>query len=137
EDRVVLAPTAKRLDHAVDLVLAAEDRVDLSGFRLLVQILGEFLQRIARTGSARARLHSFFGGGLVRSFRFVLVGVPTKSVRNIVQDIETLDPLFLDEIEGMRILRLEKRDEKIGRSDLVFAGGLDLKKRPLDHALDG
>jgi hypothetical protein len=47
QQRVVLAAAAQDLDHALDLVLAADQRVDLAVLGQLVQVLGELLQRRA------------------------------------------------------------------------------------------
>ena len=45
QQRVVLAAAAQDLDHALDLVLAADQRIDLAVLGGLVQVLGELLQR--------------------------------------------------------------------------------------------
>ena len=45
QQRVVLAAAAQDLDHALDLVLAADQRIDLAVLGGLVQVLRELLQR--------------------------------------------------------------------------------------------
>ena len=47
QQRVVLAPAAQHLDHALDLVLAPDQRIDLAVARELVEVLRELLQRRA------------------------------------------------------------------------------------------
>ena len=45
EQRIVLAPAAQDLDHALDFVLAADQRIDLAVARELVQVLRELVER--------------------------------------------------------------------------------------------
>ena len=45
EDRVVLAPAHQNVDDLPDLVVAAEDRIHLAGFRLGGEILGKAIER--------------------------------------------------------------------------------------------
>jgi hypothetical protein len=45
QQRVVLAAAAQDLDHALDLVLAADQRIDLAVLGRLVQVLRELLER--------------------------------------------------------------------------------------------
>ena len=60
QQRVVLAPAAEDLDHALELGLAADERVDLAVDGELVQVLREALERAAGLGlrapPARPRL---------------------------------------------------------------------------------
>ena len=51
EDRVVLRPPAQDLDHAPDLVVAADDRIELAGPRLGGQVAAVLLER--RVGALR------------------------------------------------------------------------------------
>ena len=46
QDRVVLRPPREDLDHAADLLVAADHRVELSGLGLTGQVAAEFLQRL-------------------------------------------------------------------------------------------
>ena len=48
QQRVVLAPAAERLDHALELAVAADQRVDLAVERLRVEVLRVALERAAR-----------------------------------------------------------------------------------------
>ena len=46
QHRIVLGPTLQHLDGAADLFIAADDRIEFSGFRTRGQIDGVFLQRL-------------------------------------------------------------------------------------------
>ena len=46
QHRVVLGPAREDLDHAADLLVAADHRVELAGLRLGGQVAAEFLQRL-------------------------------------------------------------------------------------------
>ena len=48
EQRVVLAAAAQHLDHALELVLAADQRIDLAVARELVQVLRVAVERAVR-----------------------------------------------------------------------------------------
>ena len=45
QQRIVLAPAAQRLDHALELPVAADQRIDLAGERLRVQVLRVVVER--------------------------------------------------------------------------------------------
>ena len=46
QDRVVLRAARQHLDHAADLLVAADDRVELAGLRELGQVAAELLERL-------------------------------------------------------------------------------------------
>ena len=64
QDRVVLAAAQQDVDQLSDLLVAAEDRVDLPGPRLLGQVLGEAVQRLGLAHRRRRQLAGSTGAGL-------------------------------------------------------------------------
>jgi hypothetical protein len=83
EQRVVLAPTAEDLDGALDLHLAADQRVDLAGFGTLIEVGRVFLQRTTALGLARIGTR---GCGLcLVGFLFAVLRA---AVRDEIDDIE-------------------------------------------------
>jgi hypothetical protein len=59
QQRVVLAPAAQDLDDALDLVLAADQRIDLAVLGLLVEVLRELLERRCLLVAFAAALFAF------------------------------------------------------------------------------
>src|SRR5690606_31094754 len=62
-ERVVLGAAAEDLDRPVDLGLAADQRIDLPGLRLLVQIDAIGVQRLLRLVGARLAVLGPGAGG--------------------------------------------------------------------------
>ncbi len=98
EQRVVLAAPAEHLDHALDLVLAANQRIDLPARRLGHEVRRIGLQRLARRGglaipgSRHARLVPAVGDG--------------------AQERQPIEPLLAQEVRGVAVLLLEQEDEQ-------------------------
>jgi hypothetical protein len=55
---------------------------------------------------------------------------------NVVEDVETRDALFLQEVDGMRAAFLEHRSQNVTAVQRRLAGALRLQKGALQHALE-
>ncbi len=130
EERIVLAAPAQRLDHALELALAPDQRIDLPRERHRVQVEGIGLERTARllplllVGLVLALL------GLLRLRRL------RDPVRDVVDDVEPGDALLVQEVHGVRILLAEDRHQDVRPGDLLLARRLNVQDRALDHALE-
>ena len=132
EQRVVLAPPAQDLDGALDLALAADQRVDLAATRLVVEIArigleGAFLATLAALRVAGTCFATMFGGLITRDFR--------DAMRDVVDDIQAGDVLAIEKIHRLRFLLAEDRDQHIGAGHLFLLRGLHVKNGPLQHPL--
>ena len=90
-ERVVLAPAAQHLDGAFDFVVAADQRVDLAFARELVEVAGEFGQRVALVSSPASPLAA---GVAVCALRLVAVADLGDAVREVVDDVQAGDVLL-------------------------------------------
>ena len=134
QQRVVLAPAHQHLDDALQLALAADQRVDptLAGGR--VEIGGVLLQRALGIGIAPA-----LGRGLLG---LVLAGLLLlclgDAMRDVVDHIQPGDTLLVQVIDGVRVLLAEDGDQHVGPRDLLLAvgGGLHVHDGPLDDPLE-
>ena len=130
-------PAAEDLDHALDLVLAADQRVDLAVAGELVQVLRELVERRALAVGlfllalgARAAALAWLGG----LGRIALLD----AVGDEVDDVEPGHALLVQVVDGVRILLAEDRDQHVRAGDflLAAAGRLDVHDRALDDALE-
>ncbi len=137
EQRVVLLPAAQHLDGAVDLGVAADQRVDLALARLLVEVDAIGVQRIALLLgllAAAFRLVLLFGAADRTSLRHA------RPLRNAVADVVDRvvagHVLFLQEIGGVAFALGEDGDQHVGPGHFLAARRLDVNDGPLDHALE-
>ncbi len=131
--RVVLAPAAQHLDGALDLVGAADQRVDAAVARLFVQIAGVLGQRVA-FGFTLACLALGLAVGRRRGFAFFAeLG---DAVRQVVDDVEPGDVLLIQEIHRVRVFFAEDRDQYVGAGDFLLARGLHVVDRALQYPLE-
>ena len=132
-ERVVLRAAAEDLHRAVDLGHAADQRIDLAGPRLLVEVDGELLERafllaafllglFLRSPSGAARL----GGRLALA----------DAVADVGHGIEAAHVLLLEEIDGVALALGEQGDEHVGAGHFVAARRLDVEDGALDDALE-
>ncbi len=130
EQRVVLAPAAEDLDHALELELAPDERIDLAVDRELVQVLREALERAARARGLLALLGglAFLAGAGLR--------VLGDAVRDEIHHVEARDPLLVQEIDRVRVLLAVDRHEHVGAGDFLLPRGLDVQDGALDDALE-
>ncbi len=129
QQRVVLAPTAKHLDDALELVLAADQRIDLARLRQVVQVEGVGVERAGGLLLVAVFLGRF---GLLRLL-LLLLG---DAVRDVVDNIEAGHAALVEEIDRVRFLLAEDGDQHVGAGDFLLAGGLDVQDGALDDALE-
>ncbi|SBV31309.1 200 kDa antigen p200, putative (fragment) [uncultured Sphingopyxis sp.] len=133
-ERIVLAAAAEDLDRAVDLCIAADQRIDLAAARLFVEVDGELVERGFLLGLAFAlvlRLFLFLGLGLRRGLAAL-----ADAVAEIGDRVEARQVLLLQEIDGVAFAFGEERDEDVRARHLILARRLDVQDRALDDALE-
>ena len=132
EQRVVLAPAAEDLDRALDLVAAADERVDLAQQGLLVQV-----DRVGFQWTAGAPLAGllFLGGT-----RHVFALVHAVDLRDAMgQEVDHVQPghiLPVQRVDGVRLPLAKDGDQHIRARHLFLAGGLYVEHGPLQHTLE-
>ena len=131
-ERVVLRPAAEDLHGAIDLGHAPDQRIDLAGLGLLVEVDGELLER-------GLLLAALFLGLLLGALGRARLGrslALADAVADVGHRIEAAHVLLLQEIDGVALAFREECDEHVGAGDLVAARRLDVQDRALDHALE-
>ena len=129
QQRIVLAAAAQHLDHALELVLAPDQGIDLAGLGHRIEVLGVGVERALRLVAAL-----LLGLGLL--LFLLLLRRLGDAVRDVVDHVEPGDPALVEEIHRVRFLLAEDRHEHVGARDLLLAGGLHVQDRALDHALE-
>ncbi len=119
-ERVVLPPAAEHLDGAVELGLAADERVDAALGGLDVELGAVGLQRVALRARAvfvvagDAAGARALGGPFARPFLADAVG-------DEVEHVEAGEPLLLEEEERLRVGLAEERHQHVsGVDDLLL-----------------
>ena len=144
-ERVVLGAAAEHLDGAVDLGLAADQRIDLAGARLLVQVDAIGRQRVLLLlllAALLGRLAIAVAAALLllldaaRAAALGSAGALGDAVRDVVDRVVAGHLLFLQEIGGVALALGEDRDEHVGAGHLLAAGRLDVDDGALDDALE-
>ena len=130
QQRVVLAPAAQRLDDALELLVAADQRVDLARERLRVQVLRVVVER------AVGRLGRAFLLGLRLALGLLRLGALGDAVRDVVDDVQARDALLLQEVHRVGVLLAEDRHQHVGAGDFLLARGLHVQDGTLDDALE-
>ena len=130
QQRVVLAAAAERLDHALDLAVAADQRIDLARERQLVQVHRVGLERPAPLLFLLG-LGLGVGLGRLRRLRHL-----ADAVRDEVHHVEPVHAALVQEIDGVRVLLAEDGDQHVRAGDFLLAGGLHMQDRALDHPLE-
>jgi hypothetical protein len=136
EQRVVLPPAAQHLDHALELELAADQRIDPAGGGAGAEVLAERLERVLELllvgggfavllDAARARDHAGAGVDLA------------DAVRDVVDDVEARHALLLEQVDGEAVALAEHRDQEVAGRHLGASGALDVHRGALEHALEG
>ena len=129
--RVVLRPAAEDLHGALDFRHPADERIDFSGPRLLVEIDRELFE-------------GAFLLALLLGLFLIALGRPrlgrgvalADAVADVSDRIQPAHVLLLQEIDGIAFTLGEEGDEDVGAGHLVSPGGLDVEDRSLDHALE-
>ena len=130
QQRVVLAAAAQGLDHALQLQVAADQRIDLAG-----QCLGIKVQRVVVQGAALA-----CGFGIRFGFRRGLLFADLRglvdAVGDVVHHVQARDIALVEEVHRVRFLFAKQRDQDVGAVDLLFVGRLHVQDGALDNALE-
>ena len=135
-ERVVLRAPAEDLDGPVDLGLAPDQRVDLAGLGLLVEVDAIGVERVvaallvALLAALAFLLGALDAAGLGAARRL------GDAVRDVVDRVEAGHVLLLQEIDGVALALGEHRDQHIGAGHLLAARGLDMDRGALQHALE-
>ncbi len=111
-------------------MLASNQRINLAVAGLLIQVDGVLLQRI-RCSGLRVFLLAVEAG-----IRLLVIRYPGNTVRNIVDDFETGNILFLQEIDRLGFLLAENGHQHVSTVDLTFSGRLYVENRTLQDALE-
>ncbi len=138
QQRVVLAPAAQHLDTALDLFLAADQRVDRALARFRVQVDAVFSQRaflLLRLGGGAVNLFLGLGRALNRA-RFSKGGILGHTMGDEIHRVIAGHVLFLQEVGGVRFPLGKDRDQHIGAGHLGAARALHMDRGALDHALE-
>ena len=137
EQRVVLLPAAQHLDGAVDLGVAADQRIDLAFLRLLVEVDAVSLERIAlflRLVAAALGVRLLVGAA--HRTRLRQARPLGDAVADVVDRVVAGHVLLLQEIGGVALALGEDRHQHVGAGDLLAAGRLHVDHGALDHALE-
>ena len=130
EKRIILAAPSQHLDTALDFGITADQRVDLAGFRLLIEIDAIGGQRIA--------ILALFLGFLDAAHDFLLggTGLAADTVRNEIHRVVARHIALGEKIGGVAFTLGEQRDQDIRPGDFLSPGVLDMDHGALDDALE-
>src|SRR5206468_1723101 len=122
QGRVVLRLPTEDLDDPLDLLLPADDRIELPRARCLGEVDAERID----------------GGGLGRPLR--LLGWPDRralrqDADDLVTDLVQVDAEGLEDAGGDPLALADEPEEQVLRTDVVVAEPARLVDRELDHAL--
>ena len=143
--RVVLGAAAEDLDGAVDLVVAADQRIDLAVFRLFIEVDAVSLQRILLLLGGRSVFLGIAAARLVFAFRFIgtarrarlrRAGALTDAVGDVVDRVVTGHLLLLQEIGGVAFALGENGHKHVRAGHFLAAGRLNMDDGPLDNPLE-
>jgi hypothetical protein len=129
--RIVLAPAAQDLDGALDLELAADQRIDLALARRLVEVGRVLLERAAAAVA--------FALASAAAVLALLRSSPPALDRPCEMKLTTSrreTSCMLSRIHRVRLLLAEDRDQHVGDRDFLLAARLHVEHRPLQHALE-
>ena len=145
QQRIVLLPAAEHLDGAVDLRFAPDQRIDLAGQGLLVEVgrverERAFLFRLVvlSLSALLGRLESLFALllGAARAARLGSAGALGDAVGDVVHRVVARHLLLLQEIGGVALALGEDRNEHVRAGDFLTPRRLDVNHSPLDDPLE-
>ena len=137
KQRVVLLAAAEHLDGAQHLGLAADQRIDLAGLGLLVEVDAVGVERVLRL--LLAVLAPLCGLVLVDAAHVLGLGHAGPlgdAVADVLHRLEARHLLLLQEEGGVALALGEDGDEHVGAGDLLAAGGLHVHHRAVHDALE-
>ena len=138
-ERIVLVAAAKHLDGALQLKLAPDQRIDLPGARLGVQIDAPGFERALLAARRLLGVVGFAARLLARAaHRADLLRARTlgDAVRDVVDRVVARHVLLLQEIGGVALALGEDRDEHVRAGHLLAPRRLHVDHRALDDALE-
>ena len=135
-ERVVLGAAAQHLDGALDLGLAADQRVDLARRRLLVEVDAIGGERLVLALPRLVGLVLLGLAGALHAAALRPAGHLGDPVRDVVDRVETRHVLFLQIVDGVRLAFGEHRHQDIGAGHLLAPRGLHVDRGALDDALE-
>jgi len=127
---VVLAATAEDLDGALDLELAADERIDPPFLRHAVEVARVLLECAPALALALG-----VGGGVVL-LGGLLIGNLRQPVRDVIDDVEPRDALAVEEEHRVALLFAEDRHQHVADADLFLAARLHVEHGALQHPLE-
>ncbi len=133
-ERVVLGAAAQDLDRALDLVLAADQRIDLAlaGFLVEVDAIGR--QRlVALLGRRLSAVLLLGSGGAARASAARHLGL---AVADIVHRVQPRHALVLEKRHRVAVPLRKERDQHIGAGHFLTARRLDVHGGALNDALE-
>ena len=132
-DWIVLAAAAENVDRPLDLVVAADQRIDAALLRFCDQIHGKRFQRFYPAARFLFALFLFTILSLSRLF-------PRRDLRNSmgykVHDVKARDPLLFEQVDRIGIGLAEHRDQQIAAVDFLLFRRLRVNHRPLQDAME-
>ena len=120
--RVVLRAAREDLDDPLDLLLAADDRVELAGPRGLGQVDAELIDRRGLAGALR-----LCRGAGRRALR--------QDADDLVANLVQVDAEALEDAGGDALALADEAEQQVLRADVVVAEAAGLVDRELDDAL--
>ena len=136
EQRIVLLAAAQHLDGAVDLGVAADQRIDLALARLLVEIDAIGVERVALLFLLVAGFAVVLLVGAAHRARFRHARPLGDAVADVVHRVVAGHVLLLQEISRVALALGENRDQHIGAGHLFAAGRLHVDDGALNDALE-
>ena len=140
EEGVVLSPAGEHVNDTLDFIGTTDERIDLSVDGALVEVVGEIFERGVSRGcgtllgvSTRALWHPRRPG---------LAPALADTVADVGGDIELVDALLGQQVDGLGLLLTEERDEHIATITRRLSAVSDVVERPLNdpmkaHGLHG
>ncbi len=133
QQRVVLATPRQDLCDPLDLVLAADQRIDPPLPGQLVQVAGIGVQRIA--GSTRLAAVLVLHVGIVL-WTAGISGDLGNAMSDVIDDIDTRNVLLLEQENRLAFLLAEDGDQDIGTGDFTLARALHMEYGTLQNSLE-
>ena len=122
QGRVVLGAARQDLDDPLDLLLAADDRVELAGARGVGQVDPELVDGRGLAGALRLRRRA--GGRALR-----------QDADDLVADLVEVDAQGLEHAGGDPLAFADQAEQQVLRADVVVAQAARLVDGQLDHPL--